>query len=321
MQRINMVLLFPDQSASTDGFTSKGSDIETEDTSDNEFDDTVNGAVMEERTPSKVMEDSSTQDQLSSSEFESFEKRSPDSNRQLDNTKDDVKTDQTEDFTPNYNPQINDVSCKGGTEPAKTNNITFSTSISSHDMNHTDESIAKTAHSLLFENRDETIENRDEKIENRVETTDNHDETSTDDNSDEIFEEAREFHDEEVDGKSKTTECDESLDDIEKSRTGVMFNESDKSYTEASEINEATDGHRQSQSFTNVQRSENLNDNSGEKLLTDDQSTENTPESLNDTVECSMQKGFTDDHSETSSSSVSTDIRNIERPSVSGEED
>ena len=308
MQRINMVLLFPDQSASTDGFTSKGSDIETEDTSDNEFDDTVNGAVMEERTPSKVMEDSLTQEQLSSSKIvESIEKRSPDSNRLLDNAKDDVKTDGTEDFTPNYNPQINDVSCKGGTEPDKGNSSTSSTTVTSHDMNHTDETIAKTEHSLLFENCDETIDNRDE--------------TSTDDNSDEIFEEAREFHDEEGGGKSKTKESDESIEGIEKSITGVMCNESDKSYTEASENDEATDGLGQSQSFTNVQRSGNHIDNSSDKLLTDNQSTENNPENLNDTAGSSMQKGFTDDHSVTSSSSVATDIRNIERPSVSGEED
>ena len=303
--------------------------METEDTSDNEFDDTVTGALAEERTPSKVMEDSSTQEQLSSSQIvESIEKRSPDSNRLLDNTKDDVKTDRTEDFTPNYNPQINDVSCKGGTEPDKGNSSTSSTTVTSHDMNHTDESIAQTAHSLLFENReetiennDETIENHDETIDNRDETSDNCDETSTDDNSDEIFEEAREFHDEEGGGKSKDTECDESLDGIEKTRTGVMCNESDKSNVEVSENGEATDGHGQSHSFTNVQRSENHNDNSGDKLLTNFQSTENTPESLNDTAECPMQKGFTDDHSETSSSSVATDIRNIERPSVSGEED
>ena len=306
---------FPDHSASTDGFTSKGSDIETEDTSDNEFDDTVNGAVMEERTPSKVMEDSLTQEQLSSSKIvESIEKRSPDSNRLLDNAKDDVKTDGTEDFTPNYNPQINDVSCKGGTEPDKGNSSTSSTTVTSHDMNHTDESIAKTAHSLLFENCNETIDNRDN-------TNENHDETSTDDNSDEIFEEAREFHDEEGSGKSKTTKCDESLDGIGKSRTGVMCNESDKSNVEVSENDKETDEYGQSQSLTNVQRSENHNDNSGDQLLTNVQSTEKTPESLNDTAGSSMQKGFTDDHSETSSSSVATDIRNIERPSVSGEED
>ena len=292
--------------------------METEDTSDNEFDDTFNGAVMEERTPSKVMEDSSTQEQLSSSQIV----ESIDSNKLLDSAKDDVKTDRTEDFTPNYNPQINGVSCKGGTKPATTNNLSSSTTVTSHDMNHTDESIAKAAHSLLFENCDETIENCDETIDNRDNTNDNHDETSTDDNSDEIFEEAREFHDEEGIGKSKDTECnDESIEGIEKSRTDVMCNESDKSNVEVSENDKEIDEYGQSQSFTNVQRSENHNDNSGDKLLTDDQSTEKTPESLNDNVECSMQKGFTDDHSETSSSSVATDIRNIERPSVSGEED
>ena len=310
-----MVLLFPDQSASTDGFTSKGSDMETEDTSDNEFDDTVNGALMEERTPS-VEASSSQQQQNSSQTVESIEKNSPDSNRQLDNTKDDVKTDRAKDFMPNYNPQINDVSCKGGTVPAKANSSTSSTTVTSHDMNHTDESIAKTAHSLLFENCDETIEDHDETIDNR-------DETSTDDNSDEIFEEAREFHDEEGGGKSKDADCNgECIEGIEKTRTGVMCNESDKSNVEVSEIDEATDGHGQSHSFTNVQRLGNHTDNSSDKLLTNAQCTENNPENdINDTAECSMQKGFTDDHSETSSSSVATDIRNIERPSVSGEED
>ena len=42
---------------------------------------------------------------------------------------------------------------------------------------------------------------------------------------------------------------------------------------------------------------------------------------INDTVQCSMQEETTDNLSETGSLSVAIDIRNIETPSVSGEED
>ena len=277
------------------------------DTSDQEFDDNVIRILTDDRTQNVTSREDSARQGLecSSSTTENNEQGVGDANevQNQTNLEGNNKTDRTE------------MNGADGSTCHEVQNINeVCETVQEHpNMDALDSSAA--SHELINSHTINPTEN------------DNTEETTTDDNSDDVFEEASEFHNDDDNIDRRNSDKDNTAGDqcSEGGEAGAQYNKSENEnmrfVQNSKQISDKS--HHSLDKPENVQTLEN-NTETGSKSEGKAEAAHqrrDTAENKGDMVKCPVKTDDATNAQDTNSESVVTDMRTVERPSLSGAED